>query len=207
MSQRVKRRYRSPRRTEQASATQREIMEAARRLFSAQGYGSTTMEAVAGAADISVATVYLSFGSKFGLLSALVNDAAEDPSLDVQQVLNAVGLERQLAIGVHLIRQLHERTVPISGILRSGRGTDPRLAELWDDWRARHLAAVSQVARHLVAAGLLRGGVDHGKATDVLYTLAGSETYRQLVIERGWRPDQFEEWLTDAVRQLLLAKP
>jgi AcrR family transcriptional regulator len=207
MSQRVKRRYRSPRRTEQANATQREIMAAARRLFSAQGYGSTTMEAVASAADLSVATVYLSFRSKFGLLSALVNDAAEDPSLDVEQVLNAAGLERQLAIGVHLIRQLHERTAPISGILRSGRGSDPRLAALWDDWQARHLAAVSQVARHLAAAGWLRGGFDHGRAADVLYTLAGSETYRQLVIERGWRPDQFEEWLTDSVRQLLLAKP
>jgi hypothetical protein len=42
---------------------------------------------------------------------------------------------------------------------------------------------------------------------DFLYTLAGSETYRQLVIARGWRPDQFEEWPTDSVRQLLLAKP
>jgi hypothetical protein len=81
------------------------------------------------------------------------------------------------------------------------------LAALWDDWQARHLAAVSQVARHLAAAGWLRGGFDHGRAADVLYTLAGSETYRQLVIERGWRPDQFEEWLTDSVRQLLLAKP
>ena len=207
MSQRVKRRYRSPRRAEQANATQREIMEAARRLFSDQGYGTTTMEAVASAADLSVATVYLSFQSKFGLLSALVDEAAEDPILDVQQVLNAAGLERQLAIGVHLIRQLHERTAPISGILRSGRGSDPRLAALWDDWQARHLAAVSQVARHLAAAGRLRDGFDDCRAADVLYTLAGSETYRQLVIERGWRPDQFEEWLADAVRQLLLAKP
>jgi len=207
MSQRVKRRYRSPRRAEQANATHREIMEAARRLFSDQGYGTTTMEAVASAADLSVATVYLSFQSKFGLLSALVDEAAEDPVLDVKQVLNAAGLERQLAIGVHLIRQLHERTAPISGILRSGRGSDPRLAALWDDWQARHLSAVSQVARHLAAAGWLRGGFDHARAADVLYTLAGSETYRQLVIERGWRPNQFEEWLADAVRQLLLAKP
>lgn len=207
MSPRVKRRYRSPQRTEQASATRREIMEAAQRLFSAQGYGRTTMEAVASAADVSVATVYLCFRSKFGLLSALIANAAEDPSLDVQQVLEAADLDRQLSIGAHLIRKLHERTAGISGILRSGRGNDPRLETLWDDWQGRHLAAVSQVARHLAAAGWLRGGFDHGRAADVLYTLAGSETYRQLVIERGWRPDQFEEWLTDSVRQLLLAKP
>jgi len=207
MSSTVKRRYRSPQRTEQANATQREILEAARRLFSAQGYGCTTMEAVASAADLSVATVYLSFRSKFGLLSALVADAVEDPSLDVQQVLEATDLDGQLAIGAHLIRQLHERTAEISGILRSGRGNDPRLEAMWDDWQARHLTAVSQVARDLAAAGRLRRGLDDARAADVLYAVAGSETYRQLVIERGWPADQFEEWLTDSVRRLLLAEP
>jgi len=43
--------------------------------------------------------------------------------------------------------------------------------------------------------------VDDGRAADVLYTLSGSETYRQLVIERGWSPVQFEEWLADSARR------
>lgn len=203
----VKRRYRSPQRKEQASATRREIMEAAQRLFSARGYGCTTMEAVASAADVSVATVYLAFRSKLGLLSALIADAVEDPTLDVQQVLAEANLDRQLAIGTHLIRQLHERTAGISGILRSGRGNDARLEALWDDWQARHLAAVSRVARHMAAAGRLRPGLDDARAADVLYVLSGSETYRQLVVERGWPSAQFEEWLADSIRRLLAAEP
>jgi AcrR family transcriptional regulator len=203
----VKRRYRSPQRTAQASATRREIAEAARRLFSVQGYGRTTMEAVASAAKVSIATVYLVFSTKLGLLSALIADAVEDPSLDVQQVLAAGDPTQQLAIGAHLIRQLHERTTVITGILRAGRGNDPRLEMLWDDWQAGHLAAVSQVTRHLFAAGLLQGDLDEAQAADVLYTLAGSETYRQLVDERGWPPAQFEKWLADAIRRLLLAEP
>ena len=60
----VKRRYRSAQRTKQASATRREILEAARRLFTSRGFGRTTMEAVAAEADVSVATVYLVFRNK-----------------------------------------------------------------------------------------------------------------------------------------------
>jgi AcrR family transcriptional regulator len=207
MDSQVKRRYRSPQREEQASATRREIMVAALSLFSTQGYGLTTMEAVASVADVSVATVYLAFRSKLGLLSALIADAVEDPTLDVQQVLDEADLDRQVAIGAQLIRQLHERTAVITGILRSGRGNDARLEALWDDWQARHFRAVSQVVRNLAAAGRLRHGVDEARAADVVYTLSGSETYRQLVVERGWPPAQFEEWLADSVRRLLVAGP
>lgn len=206
MSPGVKRRYRSPQRAERANATRREIIEAAGRLFSSEGYGRTTMEAVANEADLSIATVYLVFRSKFGLLSALVTETVEDPALDVQQVLEATDVEGELAIGARIIRQLHERTAAISGILRSGRGSDPRLEAMWDEWQGRHLAAVSQVAGHLAAAARLRPGVDEARAADVLYALAGAETYRQLVIERGWHPDQFEEWLADSARRLLLVE-
>jgi AcrR family transcriptional regulator len=207
MDRGVKRRYRSPQRREQANATRQEIMGAALRLFSADGYGRTTMEAVARAADVSVATVYLTFRSKLGLLSALVEDVTADPSLDVQQVLAAASVDGQVAVGARLIRQLHERTAAISGILRAGCGNDPGLEALWDEWQARHLAAVSQVARHLAAAGRLRPGLDDRRAADVLYTLSGSETYRQLVIERGWSRTEFEDWLAASARQLVLAAP
>jgi len=207
MDRSVKRRYRSPQRREQANATRREIMEAALRLFSADGYGRTTMEAVARAADLSMATVYLAFRSKLGLLSALVDDVTADSSLDVQQVLAEAGVDGQVAVGARLIRQLHERTAGITGILRAGCGNDPGREALWYEWQARHLAAVSQVAHDLAVAGRLRPGVDDGRAADVLYTLSGSETYRQLVIERGWSPVQFEEWLADSARRLVLAEP
>ena len=203
----VKRRYRSPQRREQANATRREILHAAQGLFSARGFGRTTMEDVATAADVSVATVYLAFGTKLGLLSALIADVVEDPTLDVQQVLAEADRDRQVAIGARLIRQLHERTTGITGILRSGRGNDARLEILWDDWQARHLAAVSRVARHLAAAGSLRPGLDDASAADVLYPLTGSETYRQLVVDRDWPPARFEEWLADAIRRLVVAQP
>lgn len=204
MAQKVNRRYYSPQRAEQANATRREVMEAARRLFSADGYGRTTMEAVAAAARLSVATVYLIFGTKLGLISALVREAAEDPALDVQQVLAATDLEAKVRIGAGLIRQLHERTSGISATLRAGVGNDSGLEALWGDWQARHLAAVEHVARHLAATRNLRPDLGVKEAADFLYVLTGSESYRQFVLERGWSPAQFEEWLADSIRRLVL---
>jgi AcrR family transcriptional regulator len=203
---RVKRRYRSPQRAEQANATRREILEAARRLFSSRGFGRTTMEAVATEADVSVATVYLIFGNKLALVSALLAEASEDPSLDVQQVLDEVDPQRQASVGAHLIRELHERTSGVTGILRSGRGNDPILESMWDAWQAGHLEVVTKVARHLARRGGLRSGLDEARAADVLYTLTGSETFRQLVMERCWSPDRFEEWLADSIRRLVIAE-
>lgn len=182
-------------------------MEAARRLFSTWGYGRTTMEAVAAAAGVSVATVYLVFGTKLGLISALVREAAGDPALDARQVVAAAGIEAKVRIGASLIRQLHERTSGITATLRSGVGNDPRLEALWNEWQAGHLAAVEQVARNVAAVGQLRPGLGAEEAADVLYVITGSETYRQLVVERGWSPARFEEWLRESIRRLVVAGP
>ena len=60
-----------PRRREQAAATRREILEAAQRLFERDGYGATTMAAIAAEAGVALKTVYLAFETKSGLLRAL----------------------------------------------------------------------------------------------------------------------------------------
>ncbi len=164
------------------------------------------MEAVASEAEVSVATVYLVFGNKLALVSALLADASEDPSLDVQQVLDEVDPQRQTSIGAHLIRNLHEGTAGVTGILRSGRGNDPTLESMWDAWQAGHLEVVTKVARQLARRGGLRSDLDETQAADVLYTLTGSETFRQLVLERGWSPDRFEAWLADSIRRLVIAE-
>src|ERR671936_2035103 len=74
MAERVKtRRYDSPRRREQAAATRREILEGAQRLFESQGYGATTMAAIAAEARVALKTVYVAFETKSGVLRALWN--------------------------------------------------------------------------------------------------------------------------------------
>ena len=65
----VKRRaYDSSRRQAQARETQSAIVRAARDLFIDQGYGRTTIADIAGAAGVSVETIYAAFGNKATLL-------------------------------------------------------------------------------------------------------------------------------------------
>src|SRR6476619_8232905 len=71
MADKVKRRYKSPRRRAQADATKRDILAAAQRLFERQGYAATTMAAIAAEAGVALKTVYLAFETKSGLLRAL----------------------------------------------------------------------------------------------------------------------------------------
>ncbi len=73
MKQRVKstRSYHSPRRVEQAAATREHILRTARRVFESEGYATTSVAALAAAAEVSSKTVYLAFSTKSGLLRAL----------------------------------------------------------------------------------------------------------------------------------------
>lgn len=59
------------------AAVRKRIIDAATTLFSAQGLDATTMDDVAVAADVSVATVYNYFGNKTALLLAGVDDDAD----------------------------------------------------------------------------------------------------------------------------------
>ena len=58
-------------RQRQALATQQLILETARALFLEQGYGITTIEAIAAAAGVAVSTVYAVYKNKRTLLKAI----------------------------------------------------------------------------------------------------------------------------------------
>src|SRR6185312_14047209 len=68
MTEPVKRRYESARRQEQARGTRLRVIDAARDLFVAKGYGRTTMADVAQRAGVATETVYAAFRNKPALL-------------------------------------------------------------------------------------------------------------------------------------------
>ena len=59
-----RRRYTSAVRTEQATATRRAVLRAARELFAERGYAGTSIAAVAAHAGVAVDTVYAAAGRK-----------------------------------------------------------------------------------------------------------------------------------------------
>ena len=204
MSVKSPRNYHSPQRAEQASATARQILRAAERLFAERGFPAVTMKAIAQAAGVALATVYLHFDGKAAIVGALADEVAAAPELSVEQVEAATDVGQVLRQGAEIITQLNARSWLVADILRSYRGTDAELAAVWVRWQERHLHAMERAAAALAHAGRLRDGLSVAEATDVLYAVLGSEVYRALVRERGWSEQRYTDWLAAwAARELL----
>ena len=47
--------------------------------------------------------------------------------------------------------------------------------------------------------------LDEAKAVDILFLLAGHDTYRNLVLDAGWPPATYRAWLFQTLRKQFLA--
>jgi hypothetical protein len=50
----------------------------------------------------------------------------------------------------------------------------------------------------------LRPGLDFAAAADILFAIGSPETYRHLVVDRGWSGARFERWYAETLERLLL---
>jgi AcrR family transcriptional regulator len=200
----IPRQYVSPERKERRNRTRLAILQAAEEVFKERGYSAATMQAVADSAGVSLPTVYLYFRSKPALVHGLADLLAGSADLSVAHPLAESDPLRQLEIGAGILRMLHQRSEVVVDVLRTAARSDAELAREWRRWQDRHLDAVRAVAQSLAKRGALREGVDVRIAADVLYTIGGPETFRQLVRERGWTPARYERWLVETGVRLLL---
>lgn len=206
-----RRRYESARRVEQALQTRRSILAGARDLFVEHGYVGTTMQAVADRAGVSAATVYAAFGHKRTLLAALLDvsiagDDAPVAVLDrawVDDLRREPDLARRLSLLARQGRAILERRAPIDEVLRTAAAIDPEINSLWEDAREQRRAGQAQLLRLVAGDHGLRDGLSWSEAGDTLYAIGSPETYRLLVIDRGWSAARFERWYAETLRRLL----
>lgn len=200
------RRYHSPRRVEQAETTRQSIIQAARKLFVKHGYQATTLQAIAREASVSVPTIYAVFGSKAAILSALIKSAGADQ--DIRALAREAFAEpdprRRLQLAARVIRSIQERESDILDLLWQAGGGDPDLAAMWRQSHRQQLSRLGEVAGTLAQMQALKPGLAVEKATDTLWALGSPEVYRLLTRERGWTPQQYEDWLADTAITLLL---
>jgi AcrR family transcriptional regulator len=219
MSQPVKptRRYDSPRRREQAAATRLEILEAAQRLFERDGYAATTMATIAAEARVALKTVYVAFETKSGVLRALWNltlrgeDDEDNPVSErpwYREVLEEPDPERQLRLNARNSRQGKVRVAALAEVIRSAAPIDPDIDALWARIGTEYHANQRAIVDSLNEKAALRPNLDVQRATDILWTLNHPNVWQLLVSDRGWTPDQYEQWCGDlACHQLLNSPP
>jgi len=193
-------------RRRQALQTRRLIVDAARRLFLEWGYGVTTMEAIAGEAGVAVSTVYAIFKNKRALLremrSALLDQARtreiheearkqEDPELRLEMIAHQN--RRQWEFGGSMIA-IHEGAAAVD------REAAAELSEVLGGRRWIMTRFIQEMK------DTLRPDLDASRATAILLALCQPAVYRELVEESGWSPDEYEAWLSEALKEQLLPR-
>ncbi len=212
---RPKRPYQAPRRAEQAAATRRAILTAARDLFVQRGYAATTVSEIADAARVSVDTLYATIGRKPVILRELVETSISGsdhaiPAIERDYVIAvraAPTARDMLTIYAGAITSIHQRLAPIFLALRDAALQDPDCAALSTAIAQRRARNMRNFAADLRAAGGLRDDLTDDDVADIIWSMNAVEYWVLLVHECGWTTDHFQQWLTDAWTRLLLAAP
>jgi AcrR family transcriptional regulator len=186
-------------RQEQAAATRARIAEAARGLFAAQGYGSTSMEAIAAEAGVAVRTVYSAFGAKREILSLICEMWLERAQARQRagEVLAEPDPGRRLRAAAAWLADLYAAGFDVVLIFEAATDESQETRALL---RAK-LAGRNEVMDAMIASleGHLAAPV--GQVQAVFRALAAPGVYRELVDESGWTAEQFAAWVGDALQR------
>jgi AcrR family transcriptional regulator len=209
---RAKRKYDSGARREAAQETRRSILDAAQNVFLEKGYAAATMPAIAKEAGIALDTVYATVGKKAALFRLLVemaisgSDRAVPPQERdyVQSIRAEPDAAKKLRIYAAALRSIQSRLAPLFRVLQGAAPLDPELDALWRGISSRRAQNMRLLAKDLEATGSLRLELSIDKAADIIWSMNSPEFYLLLVEQRGWRAEDFEEWLGDSWIRLLL---
>ena len=205
-----KRSYDARLRREQARRSHDRIVEIAQRRFLHDGYGPTTISAIADDAGVSVDTIYKSFGGKPGLIRAMGARALEGtgpvPAEQRSDQLQASEPDPRKLIsrwGV-FVTEIAPLAAPIMLLVRDAAGSHPELRPLLDEVHADRLRRMTGNARRFATAGHLRPGITVADAANVMWTYSSLELYELLVLRRGMPLKRYGRFVSDAMIAALL---
>src|SRR5687768_1192886 len=177
------------------------IIEAARRLFTTEGYEATTMAQVAREAGVGVGTMYLYFKNKNDLLFAVKGDWE-------MQYLQYMGLPEIQALPIReRARPLIEKSFAICSEHREMvqlMGMQPESVGEWHEqdhglvWQALHV-----MFEEGIRAGEIRP-VDPKAAAVIAYGMVNQTLLHCFVQEDGRDQERYIDALVDALEQWLL---
>ena len=204
--------YRSPMRAEQAAATRRAVLVAARELFTTTGYAGSTVADVARLAGVSVDTVYTSVGRKPELLLA-VHDMAlggGDEPLSAQQrdyvaaVLAAPGARAKLETYAAALAERLPSVVPLAESLRVAAEHDPACRAVLEGLDERRRSNMRRFAAELRATGEVRPELTDEQVAHLLWATNSPAFYR-LATSGGRGPGDYADLVLDLWTRTLLA--
>ncbi|MGH2465470.1 MAG: TetR/AcrR family transcriptional regulator [Candidatus Limnocylindrales bacterium] len=191
-------------RAERAAVTRGRIAEAARLLFLRDGYGATTIAAIAVEAGVAVQTVYAVYGSKLGIFRELRDSIANQPEADalVGLALAAPDSAAKLNLFAASIRARWEAGHDVVTIGAQAAAVDPAIRAEIELVLARRRAGIAGFAGSL--EGGLAAAIDVRRAAALIDALTTPELYEILTRTHSWSPADYEAWLAESLRRQLL---
>lgn len=183
------------------------MLTAARELLASDASELPSLAEVAERAGVTRQTVYEHFGSRSGLLLALVDWIDETEGIaDVVRPMRAAptGAEA-LDLFVTAIATMTPRIYAVAVALLRERHRDPDAASAFEDRMARRRRDLKRIFEQLDAEGNLAPGWSVAAATDWAWMVTGIPAWEQLVIERGWSAEDYERHARAALRSTLAA--
>lgn len=197
-------------RRDRARRSRDRVVAVAEQLFLRDGFGATTIAAIAAEAGVSPDSIYKGFGGKAGLVRAIRTHAllgeGEVPAEQRSDDLHATTTDPKVIIGEwgRLTAEVAPLVAPIHLLVATAAATDPMARTLLEEMDNDRLVRMSQNATRLHAAGDLRRGMSVDEATDILWTFSSPELYELLVLRRGWAPRRFGRFVADGMIAALL---
>lgn len=193
-------------RQRQAQATRELIASSARRLFARDGFGATTIEAIAAEAGVAVQTVYAGFGSKKAILSSIQQAwLREGGAAEIaEQALSDPDAARRIELVAHLCRRRWETGLDVIEIYQGAAATSPEMAAERRSILSSRKQIIEEFTQKFAEVATLAPGMDIKRAGDLFWALTLPGLYGALVLDRGWSPDRYERWLAETLKEQIL---
>lgn len=197
--------YDSSGRKKDAEEKRAAVVEAARQLFAKKGYEATTIDAIAEAASVSAPTVYAAFGSKAGVLKAILNKARFNADYDaaVAAGMEETDVYKRLNHVAALVRSIYEGERREMEFLSGSGIVTPELAAIQNEQEEQRRERQKYNVELLVQHGALKNDLDPSTARDILWMLTSREVFRMFTADCGWSADRYERWLASTLLSAL----
>jgi AcrR family transcriptional regulator len=164
---------------------------------------------IAAAAGVSRQTIYVAFGSRAGLLTAMVRnkDLQSDHVARLGEISNAKDVTpadfvRYIGIWLDYVPLLH----PVAVLLEAAAATDPEAAAAWDDrMKGALLAGLRRVLHRLSEGGHLAPAWNADRAAELVWSLIHPAAWRHLVIGCGWSAEEYNSSRIALIKSTVLA--
>lgn len=184
--------------------TRARILRAALELL--PGAASIPVDTIAEQAGVSVQTLYSHFGSKRGLLLAVIDSVQQDAGLyaEFELVWRSPDGETALRRMIEATVGIWHRAWDVVEFAERARRSDPEIQRYLRDIDGYRRSNLLSIAERLAIEGRLRPGLDATSTADAAFAMSLPAVYEELVRVRAWPLDRATSVVVESVVATLI---